>query len=90
MNPPTITLAERAQTKLRLAVATVERSLSDLSVRDEHSHELEELRRSWRAFLDLLALGPEPERRACPFCNGPIRFLATRCVHCWKESREGP
>jgi hypothetical protein len=86
MNQPTLTLAENAETTLRLAVATVEKNLSELTASGTEQAALEELRGSWRAFLVLLALQPEPERRDCPFCHGPIRLHATRCVHCWKQS----
>ena len=84
MTHPSLTLAENAQSTLRVAVATVEQKLSALT----HSGgpAVEELRDSWRAFLALLALEPEPARRDCPFCGGLIRTLATRCVHCWKQS----
>lgn len=88
MNQPTLTIAESAQINLRRAVATVEKNLAELTAPTQQSRALEELRGSWRAFLVLLDLGPEPERRECPFCGGPMRLLATRCVHCWKQSSQ--
>jgi hypothetical protein len=86
MNQPSLTLSENAESERRLAVATVEDKLSALTASAESAPALEELRGSWRALLLLLDLGPEPERRECPFCHGPIRLNATRCVHCWKQS----
>jgi hypothetical protein len=86
MSQPTLTIAENAQTNLRQAVAAVEKNLAGLTTPADQSGALEELRGSWRAFLVLLDLGAEPERRQCPFCSGPIRLNATRCVHCWKLS----
>jgi hypothetical protein len=43
---------------------------------------------SWAALIELLALGPEPDLRKCPFCNGAIQRAATRCMHCWKQSTD--
>jgi hypothetical protein len=86
MHRPTLTLAETAQANLRLAAAAVEKRFSDAITSEEPSRALETLRDSWRSFLVLLALDPEPERRDCPFCRGPMRLNATRCVHCWKQS----
>jgi hypothetical protein len=88
MNQPTLTIGESAQINLRRAVAAVEKNLAELTTPTQQSHAVEELRGSWRAFLVLLDLGPEPERRDCPFCGGPMRLLATRCVHCWKQSSQ--
>lgn len=88
-----LTVAERSQRKLRLAAAAVERGLSDLTASeaslDEQAQKLDAVRASWRALVDVLALGPEPERRACPSCGGPMRLQATRCVYCWKKSSPG-
>jgi hypothetical protein len=45
---------------------------------------LEPLRTSWRALVDALALGPDPEYRACPYCGATGMRAATRCGTCWK------
>jgi hypothetical protein len=45
---------------------------------------LEALRSSWRVLLDALALGPDPEYRACPYCGATGMRAATRCGTCWK------
>lgn len=85
-----LTITERSERKLRLALENVDKNLTALttapSADTQQSRMLEDLRGSFQVVLDLLALEPEPERRACPFCGGPMRRLATRCVHCWKKS----
>lgn len=85
-----LTPGERTLRDLRTAIAAVEASLLDFeaapeAVRDR-TQKLGVLRVSWQSVVDLLAIEPEPERRACPFCGGAMRQIATRCVHCWKRS----
>ena len=88
MNQPMLTVAETARANLRLAAAMIEKNLSAMTAGGDQGPTLEALRESWRAFVALLALEAEPERRECPFCRGPIRIDATRCVHCWKRSSD--
>jgi hypothetical protein len=40
---------------------------------------------SWARLVELLALGPPPELRACPFCGGVGMRTATRCGSCWRR-----
>lgn len=72
---------------VRKAVEDVDREVSRLaghtSVEDAPSLNL--LRSSWGRLVELLALGPLPERRACPHCGGVSLLAATRCGRCWME-----
>jgi hypothetical protein len=43
------------------------------------------LRSSWKRLVDVLALGPAPERRACPHCGSIGMRAATRCGSCWER-----
>jgi hypothetical protein len=43
------------------------------------------LRSSWGRLVDLLALGPPPEQRACPHCGSMGMRAATRCGSCWEK-----
>lgn len=40
---------------------------------------------AWAKLVELLALGPPPELRACPFCGGVGTRAATRCGRCWSK-----
>lgn len=65
-----------ARTKLRTAIARVERDLASLPADSA-------LRASVAELVQQLALGPEPELRTCPHCEGVGMRLATRCLFCW-------
>jgi hypothetical protein len=69
--------AQRAA--LREAVATVEECLGACEV----SPATDSLRTAWAVLLDILALGPPPELRACPVCGRNGMRAATRCGYCW-------
>lgn len=88
MTTPTLTLSELAERDLRAAVAEVDRNLAALVAGDGStlSQPIHAVTGSWRRVVALLRLEPEPQRRNCPWCQGPMRGLATRCVHCWKKS----
>ena len=88
MNIPTLTLSEINQRDLRWAIAEFERRLEGITLSDASTspQRADPVLESWRRVVKLLQLGPEPERRACPSCQGPMRVLATRCVHCWRKS----
>jgi hypothetical protein len=64
---------------LREAVATVEECLGACEV----SPATDSLRSAWVVLLDILALGPPPELRACPVCGRNGMRAATRCGYCW-------
>lgn len=38
---------------------------------------------SFADLVEQLALGPEPEVRPCPVCQGIVMRAATLCGHCW-------
>ena len=42
------------------------------------------VRTAFTELVEALALGPEPEMRACPACGGACRANAQRCGSCWK------
>jgi hypothetical protein len=44
----------------------------------------EALRSAWASLVDALALGPDPEYRACPHCGATGMRAATRCGTCWR------
>jgi len=77
------------RSKLRAIVADIEAQLPVLSPQFPAVDDASMASRfavSWAALVELLALGPEPEVRKCPFCHATIRQAATRCMHCWKQS----
>ncbi|MBE7454036.1 MAG: hypothetical protein HS111_35875 [Kofleriaceae bacterium] len=72
-----LTHPDSKRAELRTLVNAVEVALD----RDESVP----LRAAWRELVDKLALGPEPELRACPACGATCMQTATRCGHCWTE-----
>lgn len=89
MTHPTLTTAELRHSALHEALDVVDlqlRTLTPADTRDASSERIALLTESWRKVVALLALEPEPERRECPTCRGPMRREATRCVHCWTKS----
>lgn len=47
------------------------------------------LRSTWSELVKALALGVEPELRACPVCTRAIVLEASRCRYCWTRSNAG-
>ena len=41
------------------------------------------LKDAWKRLVTTLDLGPEPEVRTCPSCQGIGMRAASRCGHCW-------
>ena len=79
------------RSKLRAIVADIEGQVPALSSQlpaAEKSAVPARFAASWAALVELLALGPEPQMRKCPFCNSAIQKAATRCMHCWKQSHD--
>jgi hypothetical protein len=76
----------RAQ--LRAIIAGIGHEMSLLSghvMRDDPHARSEWLIASWVKLVELLALGPAPETRACPVCRGVGMREATRCGYCWTK-----
>ena len=78
---------DHVRTPLRSAVMAVDSEMfrlkqaktGNLPVRTERLVE------NWEQLVSLLALGPEPEYRPCPFCDNIGIRSATRCGACWKK-----
>jgi hypothetical protein len=72
---------------LRSVVMAVEREVSHLKqVMPRESAVLTDgLIENWENLVALLALGPEPQYRPCPFCDNLGIRSATRCVSCWEK-----
>lgn len=79
-------LPDPARSNLRALVEAVDRDVARLGppgAEDEGAQD--GLRASWRALVDSLALGPEPEYRVCPKCGGIGMRAATLCAYCWAK-----
>jgi hypothetical protein len=86
MNREKFEVSEEDRTRLRTAVATIDRQISCLGREDtveNHRAATTGLASSWAGLVNLLALGPAPLVRACPLCQHVCRLAATRCGHCW-------
>jgi len=69
---------------LRTVVATIDHEVLSLPA-DAHAQEKGRLASSWAELVELLALGPTPERRECPTCGNSGLRAATRCGYCWTK-----
>ncbi len=76
-----------ARTCLRSAVMAVDSGLLRLKQTSTGDFPVgtEQLIEYWEQLVALLALGPEPEYRPCPFCDNISMRSATRCGACWKK-----
>lgn len=76
------------RTQLRQSLTSIEQELQSLSLQEgtEASRKsVAEIRSSWSTLVRLLALGPEPEVRACPGCQHTIMREAKICGYCWMK-----
>jgi hypothetical protein len=76
------------EAQLRTVVAAIDREMSILSgttMRDGAHAAQGQLLASWAALVQLLAIGPLPETRACPACHHVGMANATRCGYCWAK-----
>jgi hypothetical protein len=71
-----ISYGDDALAHLRSLIAVVDREFATTAPSAE-------LRVAWTKILEILALGPAPELRECPTCNGVGMRAATRCSRCW-------
>jgi len=83
------TYGDNARATLRTLVATLEREIALLPPTID-GKETSALRASWSELIQTLALGPAPETRKCPTCNGTGMRDATRCMHCWASLAKLP
>jgi len=67
---------DAAAAKLRTIVATIDQELVQAPPTPA-------LRAAWNELIAVLALGPAPQTRQCPACNGIGMRAASRCGHCW-------
>jgi hypothetical protein len=67
---------DAARSNLRARVACVDRALAQTPPGPE-------LRTAWDDLVKVLALGPDPETRACPRCHAVGMRTASRCGNCW-------
>jgi len=72
---------------VREAIGAVDREVTKLAAHAsaEAAPALDGLRTSWGILVEILALGPPPERRACPHCGNFEMLTAIRCSRCWLE-----
>lgn len=72
---------------VKKAIEAVDREVARLAAHasTEEAPDLDDLRSSWGRLVELLILGPRPERRACPHCGAVTMMAATRCGRCWME-----
>jgi hypothetical protein len=64
-------------------VATLRTLVSAIESEFASAAPAEALRVAWTQVVEILALGPPPELRACPTCGNSGMRAATRCLHCW-------
>jgi hypothetical protein len=87
-----LSLRESDSAALRPVIATLEGEFASLDAQvdlEGYGRASEQLGVTWRRLVALLALGPPPELRTCPYCKHEIRRVATRCIQCWKQSPAG-
>ena len=68
--------SDAAVTKLRTIIDAINMEIA-------HVPPSPTLRVEWQHLVELLALGPEPQTRVCPNCQGTGMRAASRCGHCW-------
>jgi hypothetical protein len=87
MNSQQSKIPDEARSHLRSVVTAVDGEISQLAqVRTgEPSVTTDRLKEKWKELIGLLALGPEPEYRECPFCHNVGMRFASQCGFCWKK-----
>ncbi len=76
------------RSKLRAMAAQLDGAVSELLLQDTvdgYARSTQTLAAHWAGLVELLALGPEPQVRNCPFCQELVMKAATRCGFCWKR-----
>jgi hypothetical protein len=87
MNSQQSKIPDAARSYLRSVVTAVDGEISQLEqVRiGEPSVTTDRLKEKWKELIGLLALGPEPEYRECPFCHKVGMRFASQCGFCWEK-----
>jgi hypothetical protein len=86
MNNPQFTGPDAVRSRLRAAMSMLERAIASLPKPTGEPGGATTPSALVAAFDDLakqLALGPDPELRACPSCKQFGMRAATRCGNCW-------
>lgn len=78
------TPAPKITEDVRKAVEEVDREVARLAAHApaENAAGLDDFRLAWGRLVDLLLLGPPPERRKCPFCGTVRDAEQTWCRRC--------
>ncbi|HEY8078753.1 MAG TPA: hypothetical protein VIF62_31695 [Labilithrix sp.] len=71
------------RTRLRTTVAALDREIARLT--KDGGSQVSGLAAPWADLVGQLALGPEPEVRACPVCQEIGMREATLCAGCWSK-----
>lgn len=89
MNEAFLAPDERVRNVLRAAIADFGQHMARLSPEttqeDRVLHSVE-MDASWQRLVLLIQPDPDPIRRPCPHCQGPIMQQATRCKYCLEAS----
>jgi hypothetical protein len=75
---------EGTRSELRRLVSDVDEELEELR-RTGAAGPTDNLASAFKALVDMLALGPEPETRRCPHCGAIGMRAATLCANCWSK-----
>lgn len=71
---------------LRPIVEALDREMSRLAARaDVDGADATALLSAWAELVELLALDPPRELRACPSCGSVVLRAATLCGYCWRK-----
>jgi hypothetical protein len=79
---------ENVHVQLRAVIADMNHQLERLlhqANSEEAQKTVAEVMASFAALVKLLALGPVPEVRECPFCKRTVMRAATLCGYCWAK-----
>lgn len=87
MNNQHLQSLDPARSYLRSVVTAVDCGMADLKkiMTAASPAATDRLIDNWEALVALLALGPEPEYRECPFCGNLGMYLAARCRSRWEK-----
>ena len=84
MSVPEFLGPDPQRSRLRAMVASMDAAISRLPAEAGAEPRTSGLMAAWKALVDQLALGPEPEVRECPACRRICMRDATACWHCFR------